>query len=51
MYSLKLVIDVDKGWLRETVRFEVEGSEDRVDLFKKELHLAMDDYQRRTART
>lgn len=49
-YGLKLTIDIDKGWLRETIRFEVEGEDSRVENFKRDLHAAMEDYQRRVAK-
>lgn len=50
-YGLKLTIEIDKGWLRETIRFEVEGEDGRVEKFKRDLHEAMEDYQRRVARS
>jgi hypothetical protein len=49
-YGLKLTIEIDKGWLRETIRFEVEGDDSKVDKFKRDLHEAMEDYQRRVAK-
>lgn len=49
LFGLKLNIDVDKGWLRETVRFEVEGGENAVAKFKTTLYDAMADYQKRVA--
>jgi hypothetical protein len=50
-YGLKLTIDIEKGWLRETIRFEVEGEDGRVEKFKRDLRSAMEDYQRRVARS
>jgi hypothetical protein len=46
--GLKLDIDIDKGWLRETVRLEVAGDDDSVVKFKCDLHDAILDYQKRT---
>lgn len=46
-YELKLEIQADKGWLRETVRFSVEGDDRKVDKFKRDLYASIEDYQRR----
>jgi len=50
-YGLKLTIEIDKGWIRETIRFQVEGDDGKVERFKRDLHEAMEDYQKRVART
>ena len=47
-YGLKLNLDVDKGWLRETNRFEVDGEDGAVAKFRRDLREAILDYQKRT---
>jgi len=49
-YDLKLDIQIDKGWIRETVRFAVEGDDQKVINFKKDLYASIEDYQRRVAK-
>lgn len=49
-YGLKLDMDVDKGWLRETVRFHVEGDDQKVANFKRDLHASFENYQKRVSR-
>lgn len=38
--------EVDTGWIRETVRFEVTGEEDSVEKFRKLFLEALDDYNK-----
>lgn len=46
--GLKLtVLEQDKGWIRETVRFEVEGDGEKIEALKREVYTAVDDYNRR----
>lgn len=45
MNSLSVQIDIDKGFLRETVRFEIEGPIDRINAFKAAIQAAIQDYQ------
>jgi len=44
--GLKIEIEVDKGWLRETIRFKVEGDENKLKTFKINLEKAIQEYQR-----
>jgi len=46
-YNLKLDLQVDKGWLRETVRLSVEGDDQKVINFKRYLYASLEYYQRR----
>lgn len=43
--GLDIEIEVDKGWLRETVRFKVEGEEDKLRKFKVVLDESLQEYQ------
>lgn len=43
--GLNIEIEVDKGWLRETVRFKVEGEEGKLRKFKVVLEEALQEYQ------
>lgn len=47
--GLDLSIDVEKGWIRESIRVEVKGDKANVDGFKKDLYAAMDHYNRKTS--
>ena len=45
MYNLKVIdIDIDKGWIRETVSFEVEGSESNLRRLIKSIELGIEEY-------
>ncbi len=46
-YGLKLDLQADKGWIRETVRFMVEGDDRKVANFRRDLYASLEDYQRR----
>jgi hypothetical protein len=46
-YNFKLDLQADKGWVRETVRFSVEGNDQKVAAFKSGLYASLEDYQRR----
>lgn len=46
--GLKLSLDVDKGFIRETVRFEVSGSQDAVDSFRKHILVAVNLWNHKT---
>jgi hypothetical protein len=48
-YGLKLDLQADKGWIRETVRFSVEGEDSKVASFKRDLYASLEDYQRRVS--
>jgi len=44
--GLDLTIDVEKGWIRESVRVEVKGDKANVDDFKRDLYAAMEHFNR-----
>jgi hypothetical protein len=45
MLNLKIVrLDIDKGWVRETVRFEIEGGESDLLRFKRSLEASVKEY-------
>ena len=45
MYDLKVVyMDIDKGFIRETVRFKVEGSESNLRRLQKDIEIGVEDY-------
>ncbi len=47
MYELKIIhMDVDKGWIRETVRFEVEGTESNLRRLHKTIALGVEEYNK-----
>ncbi len=43
--GVNIEIEVDKGWLRETVRFKVEGDEEKVKKFASIFNKAAEEYQ------
>lgn len=43
--GINIEIEVDKGWLRETVRFKVEGEEAKVKKFISVFNQAAEEYQ------
>ena len=43
--GIDIEIEVDKGWLRETVRFKVEGDEMKVKKFISVFNQAAEEYQ------
>jgi hypothetical protein len=43
--GLNIEIEVDKGWLRETVRFKIEGEEAKVKKFTFVFNQAAEEYQ------
>lgn len=43
--NLKLDIDVDKGFIRETTYFTVEGTENELLIFEKIFNEAIKDYE------
>jgi hypothetical protein len=43
--GLNIEIEVDKGFFRETVRFKVEGDEDKVRKFASVFNEAAKEYQ------
>lgn len=47
---VKLTIDVEKGWLWETVRFEIQGDGREVDAIRHLVKDAVDDYNKRVSR-
>ena len=45
MYDLKVIyMDIDKGWIRETVRFKVEGSESNLRRLQKAIEIGVEEY-------
>lgn len=45
MYDLKVVyMDIDKGWIRETVRFKVEGTESNLLKLQKAIEIGVKEY-------
>lgn len=45
--DLNIDIEVDKGFFRETVRFKVEGDEEKVRKFASVFNKAAEEYQAR----
>ena len=43
--GINIEIEVEKGWLRETVRFKVEGEETKVKKFISVFNQAAEEYQ------
>lgn len=43
--GLKLEMEVDKGWIRETVRIKVTGPAVRVNDFKRAVYWAIESYR------
>lgn len=44
-YDLKILhMEVDKGWVRETVRFKVEGSESNLNRLKIAIERGIEEY-------
>jgi len=41
--NLELTLDIEKGWIRETVRFEVNGPTEKIKLFFKQIEVALND--------
>jgi hypothetical protein len=46
MRDLDLRIEVEKGWIRETVRFEIKGPKPEVDRFRQEVERAIEAYNK-----
>ena len=45
MYDLKIVqMDIDKGFIRETVRYKVEGTESNLMRLKKAIEISIEEY-------
>jgi len=45
MYDLKVIyMDIDKGWIRETVRFKVEGGESNLRRLQKAIDIGVEEY-------
>lgn len=45
MYDLKIVqMDIDKGFIRETVRFEVSGTESNLNRLKNAIEAGIEEY-------
>ena len=45
--DMKLEMEVDKGWLRETVRFKVTGPQAQLDRLMSAFEETLDDYNNR----
>lgn len=45
--GLKIEVEVDKGWIRENVRFRVEGDAEKVKEFAARLEQAGNEYNSR----
>jgi len=45
MYDLNIIqMDIDKGWVRETVRFKVEGTESNLRRLQKAIEIGVEEY-------
>jgi hypothetical protein len=44
--SLDIKTDVEKGWFRETVRFEVSGEDKVVDQYLQDIYNAIDKWNK-----
>jgi len=45
MYDLKIVrMDIDRGFIREAVRFKVEGTESNLMRLKKAIEIGVEEY-------
>ena len=44
--GLELEMEIDKGWICENVRFEIEGPESKLRRFKRELEESIEAYNR-----
>ena len=45
IYDLKIIyMDIYKGWIRETVRFKVEGTESNLTRLKKAIEIGVEEY-------
>jgi len=38
--------DIDKGWIRETIFFEVEGDKENIEQFEKALQKEIDEFNK-----
>ena len=45
--SLKIHMEVDKGWIRETVRFEITGPSSKVRELQRAIDAGIDEYNNR----
>lgn len=45
--GLQLTIDSDRGWIRETTRFEVTGDEEKIAKLKRIVYGAIDSHNER----
>jgi len=44
--DLDLELSVDKGWIRETTRFKVTGTEEKLNSFKEHFEAGVEEYNK-----
>lgn len=45
--GLNVKIEIDKGWIRETVRFSIEGSKDELEALREAFARGVSEYNER----